>query len=186
MNLNTKEIRADIVARLKGAEPTTGPWPTMAEGRVENSRAVPFEPEELPGISVITVNTSDNEFSLGGFMAARHTDRVAIVAEVSGDDGGAVADLLDDFEEQITACLFGDLDWVRQVAVDKVDAARRVDASTGFIIGRVAIVLDLAYARNFEPTATFPALKAIYVDTEPSDPAGANVSDRPILQVNDD
>lgn len=188
MILSAKTIRADIVARLAPtfAEGVTPDYPTMAGARVENSRAVPFEEADLPAISVITPGSSENDFSLAGIMSGRHTERVAIIAEVTADDGHQAADLLDDFEKQIMDTLLGDLDWLAQVVVDKVDTARKIDASTGLTFGRAVIVMDLVYARNFVPRATFPDMTTVYVDTQPTSPAGAKVSDRPVLQVEND
>lgn len=182
MTLTPKAIRADIVTRLKTVRDDDS-FPTMAEDRVESTRQINYEREEMPAITVMTTGGTDGEFTLQGFMAGRHTEKMVIVGEVMADTPEDAADMVDDFEDQILDCLLGDVDFVKSLPVQSVTTTKKVDSSTGNVFGAVVIVLDFNYSKTFEKTSSGNPtnLKSIYVDTKPTKPDGADVSVRRIL-----
>lgn len=182
MTLSAKGIRAEIVTLLKTK--VAGAYPTIAEDRVEEHREDNYEPEHLPAISVISLGGSDTDFSLAGHLSARHTERVAIVGDVVSDSGMKAGDLVDTLEDQIGDCLLGDPSFTAALTITKVDTARKIDDSTGLVFGHVVIVLECAYAKGFSgPRVSETRLSSVWVKTEPADPAGADVSERQMLEV---
>ena len=173
--LSPTGIRTDLVARLRGK--------TAAGDRVFDSRRVNYEAEELPAITVTTLGGTDDRWSIGTLLV-KHTERLAIVGDVAGEDEAALAAALDTLESQILDAIAGDPEWVGAFdAVEKVDSAKRLDDSTGVILGHVAIVLEVRYALKYAPAQEPGPLDSVWVDTHSDDPAGANVTDRPLLDT---
>ena len=82
--LSPTGIRTDLVARLRGK--------TAAGDRVFDSRRVNYEAEELPAITVTTLGGTDDRWSIGTLLV-KHTERLAIVGDVAGEDEAAKAGL---------------------------------------------------------------------------------------------
>ncbi len=190
--LSPTGIRTDLVSRLAGK--------TIAADRVFNSRRANLETDELPAITVTSLGATDDRWSMGTFLA-KHTERLAIVGDVANEDGdeAALAADLDIMESQILDALAGDAEWLGAFeSVEKIDSAKRLDDSSGTLLGHVGIVVELHYSVQF-PYATSqapegtppgpgqggtpmpPDLESIRVDTHSAHPIGADVSDRPVL-----
>ena len=180
--LNPTAIRQDVVARLIGHTP--------AGEKVFDSRRANYETEELPAITVTSLGGTDDRWSIGTLLV-KHTERIAIVGDVSSlvppdvtKTEAVLAAELDILEASILDALAGDPEWVGAFdAVEKVDSAKRLDDSTGVILGHVAIVLEVRYALKYAPAQEPGPLDSVWVDTHSDDPAGANVTDRPLLDT---
>ena len=173
--LSPTGIRTDLVARLRGK--------TAAGDRVFDSRRVNYEAEELPAITVTTLGGTDDRWSIGTLLV-KHTERLAIVGDLAGEDETAIAAALDTLEGQILDAVAGDPEWVGAFdAVEKVDSAKKLDDSTADLLGHVAVVVEVHYGVTYTPAQEPGPLDSVWVDTHSADPAGANVSDRPLLDT---
>lgn len=171
--LSPTGIRTDLVARLRGK--------TDADDRVFDSRRVNYEAEELPAITVTTLGGTDDRWSIGTLLV-KHTERLAIVGDVAGEDEAALAAALDTLEGQILDAVAGDPEWVGSFdAVEKVDSAKKLDDATGDLLGHVAVVVEVHYAVKYAPAEEPGPLDSVWVDTHSAEPAGADVSNRPVL-----
>ena len=167
-------IRTDLVSRLQGR--------TMAGIRVFDSRQLNYEADEFPAIVVSTLGGGDDGWGLVTLLA-KHEERAVVVGEVRGTEESAVAATLDEFEGQILDTLAGDPEWVGAFeGVEKIDIAKKIDGTSADLLGKVAVVLTLKYTVTYvQNPALLPDLDRVAVDTHPTSPAGANVSDRLIL-----
>jgi len=173
--LSPTGIRTDLVARLRGR--------TAAGDRVFDSRRVNYEAEELPAITVTTLGGTDDRWSIGTLLV-KHTERLAIVGDVTGEDEATLAAALDTLESQILDAVAGDPEWVGAFdAVEKVDSAKKLDDSTADLLGHVAVVVEVHYAVQYAPSVEPADLDSVWVSTSTTDPAVANVSDRPLLDT---
>ena len=171
--LSPTGIRTDLVERLRGK--------TDADDRVFDSRRVNYETEELPAITVTTLGGTDDRWSIGTLLA-KHTERLAIVGDVTGEDEAALAAALDTLEGQILDAVAGDPEWVGAFdAVEKVDSAKKLDDATGDLLGHVAVVVEVHYPVKYAPADEPGPLDSVWVDTHSAEPAGADVSNRPVL-----
>ncbi len=171
--LSPTGIRTDLVTRLRGK--------TAAGDRVFDSRRVNYETEELPAITVTTLGGTDDRWSIGTLLV-KHTERLAIVGDVTGEDEAELAAALDSLEGEILDAVAGDPEWVGAFdAVEKVDSAKKLDDGTGDLLGHVAVVVEVHYPVKYAPAEDPGPLDSVWVDTHSADPAGANVSDRPVL-----
>lgn len=172
--LSPTGIRQDLVTRLRGK--------TAAGDRVFDSRRVNYEAEELPAITVTTLGGTDDRWSIGTLLV-KHTERLAIVGDVAGEDEAAIAAALDSLEGQILDAVAGDPEWVGAFdAVEKVDSAKKLDDATGDLLGHVAVVVEVHYPVKYAPAVEPGPLDSVWVDTHSIEPAGADVTDRPVLQ----
>lgn len=173
--LSPTGIRTDLVSRLRGK--------TDADDRVFDSRRVNYEAEELPAITVTTLGGTDDRWSIGTLLV-KHTERLAIVGDVAGEDEAALAAALDTLEGQILDAVAGDPEWVGAFdAVEKVDSAKKLDDGTGDLLGHVAVVVEVHYPVKYAPAEDPGPLDSVWVETHSAEPAGANVSNRPVLDA---
>jgi hypothetical protein len=171
--LTAMGIRQDIVTRLQGK--------TAAGDKVFDSRTIKYEKEELPAITVTTLGGTDDKWSIGTLLV-KHTERIAIVGDVTGTDEAEVAAALDSLEGEILDALAGDPEWIGAFdSVEKMDSAKKLDDTTADLLGHVAVVVEMHYPVKYVPATEPEPLVSLWVDTKSTEPVGANVSDRPLL-----
>lgn len=173
--LSPTGIRTDLVERLAGK--------TSAGARVFDSRRANYESEELPAITVTSLGGSDERWAINALLV-QHVERLAIVGDVTASDEAALAAALDTLEGEILDAVAGDPEWVGAFdAVQKVDCAKKLDNSGEILLGHVAVVIEVHYPVEYSPVVQPANLRSVHADTHSADPAGADVSKRPLYQA---
>lgn len=171
--LNPTGIRVDLVARLRGK--------TAAGDRVFDSRRVNYETEELPALTVTTLGGTDDRWSIGTLLV-KHTERLAIVGDVTGEHEAELAAALDSLETAVLDAVAGDPEWVGAFdAVERVDCTKKIDDGSGHLLGHIAVVIEVRYPVKYAPAEEPGPMDSVWVDTHSAEPEGANVSNRPVL-----
>jgi hypothetical protein len=161
-------IRADIVARLTAASLPGSPG-------VYNSRSINVDQDELPAVSVFSVSVDDEQLSLGARVFKR-TETIGITARLSTttDDGLALAN--DAMEAAILGALLTDREW--NVQLQRASSEKGVDIASNKRVGGVDIKIVVTYSPSYEIDLTGFEFEEVAVTTEPTDPDGADVSER--------
>lgn len=166
-------IRTDVVARLKAAA-------TVAGSKVYDSRDLDYEVDEPPALSVSSIGGNDNKWGIGQRLT-KHVERLAIVGMVKGTEEGAVAAARDVLEGEVYDALAQDTEWLQSFdSVESMESAKKIDTESEYVVGSVAIVLELHYSIKYTPVPAPVPFTEVAVTTEPTDPAGADVSERVI------
>lgn len=171
--LSPKIIRQAIVTGLTGI--------TDAGANVFDSRMPPWQPSELPALTVYSQLAVETNLSMGNPFV-RRTETVVVEASVSGTSDVDTAEALDDLEAQVKAFILTDTTWSGDLEkINSITVQRRRDIESAKRTMMAQIAIDLSYVIAYEPvvpddletihlevvepTAT-PRVRATYEDLE--------------------
>jgi hypothetical protein len=161
-------IRTDMVARLTAALPTVG---------VFDSRQIDVDEDEIPAVSVYSVGCDDTNKSLQARVFER-VETLGISARVTATTDAALAAAVDAMETAILAALLGDIEW--NLKCPRVQTSKSLDIASNRRVGGVDVKIDVTYSPEYAVDLTGYEFETCAVTTEPTDPDGADVSEREI------
>lgn len=173
--LTTSDIRHDIAARLA----------VLPGVSVFDSRVIDADVDELPAVTVRTASGPETVLSATTLLT-RRVDRFHIQGIVKAGSTAtfelALGDTLDALADAIVDVLFTDGEW--RGSFERVALVGEISREWGktearALVGEVLITVEVQYSRR--PTDASESLSALYVLTEPTEPDGADVSDRRML-----
>ena len=160
MTLTPKNIRTDIVTRLTGQ--------TSCGTRVYDSRMPPWQPGELPAITVYSGGHTDQSISLGS-PVYRRTEQIVIELIHEGSADAALAGALDNDEQLVKEVLLMAPDWVSQFEnVDRISVQRGRDIESDHRRMLSRITFEIEYVAAFEPVIADDFTKVELTVDEPA------------------
>ena len=171
LTLTPTGIRTDIVARLRAAG--------VADGNVYDSRQADLQLRDIPAVVVHSVSHDDDNQSLGGLVYDRH-EVIGILGIVTGSSDDAAATAIDAIEILILRALLLDMEWTQTVTVERIRSRSDLEVDSKGRIGRVALELTVRYSPDYEVDLTSFEFERLALTTQPTDPDGADVSERVI------
>lgn len=159
-------VRTDIVTRLDAALTTVS---------VHDSREIDVDQDELPCVSVTTLSHEDEQASLSARVFKR-TETLLISGRVTGASDTALASAIDTIESAIVGALIEDIEWNLRLTRISATKGRMVEANKR--VGGVDLRLEVTYSPQYEVDLTGLEFEEVAVTTTPTDPDGADVSER--------
>jgi len=141
--VNPKTLRQAIVTGLTGA--------TSAGASVYDSRMSPWQPSELPALTVYSQSANEQNLSISSaFM--RRIETIVVEAIVSGTVDADVASDLDDLEDQVKTFLLTNQTWsadIEKIGSIAVKRGRDIESGKRTMISQIGIQVE--YVVAYEP-----------------------------------
>lgn len=177
VTLTATGIRTDMVARLRAAGVAGG-----GVDHVFDSRMIDIETDELPVVVVASDDPVIKKATSDALFYSR-TEKCAASAFCTAVSDAALAQAVDDLEDAIERALLGDPEWAGSFGDFEIEVHKSLNLSSKRRVGGVAITLTANYSLEYPvPAGSLVGLERLAITTEPTDPNGADVSER-ILEV---